>query len=74
MTENELLEELVKECIIAPLQDDEVTVQMLAPRLGLSEYNTRKILEDKIRSGEMTKRQARLSNGYVVHAYRKIDK
>ena len=74
MTENELLKELSKELLIEPIRDDEVTARMLAMKLGIGTNNARAILDSKVKSGELTKRKARTSEGYQTYAYKKIDK
>jgi len=74
MTENELLRELAQELNIEPIRDDEVTVRMLAMKLGIETNNARAILESKVKAGELVKRKARTPQGYQTYAYKKINK
>jgi ribosomal protein S25 len=68
---NELLEELAKDKILPkldPLLD--VTVSMLSQRIGVATEAARRILQKKVRSGQLTRHLAIMENGYRVMAYR----
>jgi len=72
MTENELLELLAKELALPEMiEDDEVTVQMLADRIGISLHTSKKKLEKMVKAGRLECRQARVKSGSLVVAYRK---
>lgn len=72
MTENELLQELIKLHYLEPLDpDNEVTHAMLAQSLGISERQATTILQGEVKAGRLTVREARAQSGFKVKAYRK---
>jgi NurA-like 5'-3' nuclease len=70
INKNELLNALLAE-IPAPLQADEVTIELLMDAAKLSREGARGILERKAKTGEFIKRQALRDDGKIVSAYRK---
>ena len=72
MTENELLDELVKELTLPDFDPEtEVTAKLLAPRLNLSEGKTLARLKEKVDAGELAWRWVKLPMGYKAMAFRK---
>lgn len=72
MTENELLNELVKELTLPDYDPEtEVTAKMLAPKLNLSEGKTLERLKTKVAAGELTCQWVKLPSGYKALAFRK---
>ena len=67
---NELLEALLAE-LPAPLRADEVTIEILMDASGLSREGARKMLERKVKAGELVKRNALREDGAIISAYRK---
>ena len=70
VNKNELLEMLLAE-IPAPLRADEVTIEGLMDAAGLSREGARKMLERKVKTKELVKRQAMRDDGSIISAYRK---
>lgn len=73
MTENELLNELERMTSLPEIDPDEITVQMLAARTGLSENSTRNRLNLLVEQGILTSRWVR-TNANKARAYRKLQK
>ena len=71
---NELLSELVNECSLEDIEQDEVTVKMLAEELHSTERHAHQILSTKEQEGKLTSRFVRSSEGHRVKAYRKVKK
>lgn len=72
MTEDELLNDLIKENYVERVKENEVTVRMLSTKLGIDSNNARAILNAKVKSGKLKKRLARTESGCKVYAYSEI--
>ncbi|MGI5900708.1 MAG: hypothetical protein ACOX8S_12490 [Christensenellales bacterium] len=69
---NELLLQLKEEYYLEPLDPkNEVTSQMLATELGISERRATSILQEEVKAGRLTVRKARAESGNQILAYRK---
>lgn len=71
MTENELLAELVAE-LNPVIEPDEVTARMLAEHTGIGWNKAKRILDDKVANGLLTSRMARMPDGKMATAYRRL--
>ena len=72
ITENDLLKELSNEFCLPDIEPDEITVAMLARKIGISDRRTRDILSEKEERGELTKRYVRVKSGCRAMAFRKV--
>jgi predicted ArsR family transcriptional regulator len=71
MTENELLDELIKELSYPAIESDEVTVPMLANKLNINETTARDRLNKMVEEGRLTCRWVKVASGSKAKAYRK---
>jgi len=68
--ENDLLLQLVKECMIPDIDlHKHVTPQMLADALGISSKAAREKLEARIKSGELGKEKVKTITGKWAYGY-----
>ena len=72
MTENELLEELSNELYLSPVEPNEVTSEILANKLKISNRHAMSILKEKEANGELKSRWARGIRKSRVLAFSKI--
>ena len=69
---NTLLSELVAECKLGEIEQDEVTSAMLAEHTNITQRRACDILKEKERRGELVSRWVRSPNGKRMKAYRKV--
>lgn len=69
--ENELLRELTSELTLPLIDPDEVTATMLAQAMGINSQGAKRLLDRKLKKGELTSRQVKVENGKTATAYRK---
>jgi len=67
---NDLLDEIIAERAVEILRPDDVSIEMVADRLGLSCQRSREILEAKVKAGVLIKIRVRSKSGRVMNAYR----
>jgi len=71
MTENELLDELIRIIRLEPLRDEDITAERLAEASGITTKQALNILNKMEREGKITKRWARMRDGHRVLVFQK---
>jgi len=72
ITENEILDLLDKEYNLPPLEDDDVTVQVIASRYKISPNAARERMQKMVDAGTVVKIDKRGSHGNKIATYVKV--